>query len=167
MSLTEVKKSQIFLLILSLYFIWCVSDPASWGLLDNVDLLIHEAGHFIFPRFLVGEFLNIVAGSFFQVFIPAIFAGYFYFKKDLLSASVVLFWVGQSLANVSVYAGDAVRQALPLVGGESVIHDWNYILQNLGLLSYTGSVELFIHFLAWLCILAGIVFGFNSVTESK
>ena len=33
---------------------------------------------------------------------------------------VTLFWVGQSLFNVSVYVKDARAQALPLLGGEDV-----------------------------------------------
>lgn len=49
-------------------------------------------------------------------------------------------WAGQNLLNVSVYASDAVAMQLPLLGGDSVIHDWNYILGTLHMLQYTSVV---------------------------
>ncbi len=48
--------------------------------------------------------------------------------------------MGQSLFNVSVYAKDARAQALPLLGGEDTLHDWNYILGKLGILRWDQAV---------------------------
>ena len=84
--------------------------------------------------------MMIAGGSLFQVIMPALFVGYFIYQRQLYSAALVLFWVGQSILNVSVYAGDSLRLQLPLLGGQDSIHDWNYMLSSLGLLSSTAKI---------------------------
>lgn len=139
--ITTVKRNipkLIVAAIVSLYFFWCAYDPYQWHLIDGVNLLIHEAGHLIFR--LLGEFMMIAGGSLFQVIMPALFVGYFCYQRKFYSASLVLFWVGESILNVSVYAADAATLQLPLLGGEGTLHDWNYLLTNLNLLSATAQV---------------------------
>ena len=109
-------------------------------ILDSIDLIIHEAGHPIFSVF--GEFVGILGGSFFQILVPCIFTSYFFFwRKEYISGSVVLIWVGYNIMNVAVYMGDSIRQELPLLGGDGVIHDWNYLLSNTSLLKYTDTLS--------------------------
>jgi hypothetical protein len=123
----------------SLYFLWCAYDPYQWHLIDGVNLVIHEAGHLIFSPF--GEFMMIAGGSLFQVIMPALFVGYFWYRGKYYSAALVLFWVGESILNVSVYAGDSVALQLPLLGGQDALHDWNYLLSSLNLLSSTSKIS--------------------------
>jgi hypothetical protein len=120
------------------YFLWCAYDPYQWHLIDGVNLLIHEAGHIVFRPF--GEFMTIAGGSLFQVIMPALFVGYFWYHEKFYSAALVLFWVGESILNVSVYAGDSLALQLPLLGGEDTLHDWNYMLGTLGLLPSTAKI---------------------------
>ena len=131
--------------IATLYFSLCAYDPAQWHLIDGVNLVIHEAGHIIFSPF--GEFMMIAGGSLFQVIMPALFVGYFWYNSKYYSASLVLFWVGESILNVSVYVGDSLALQLPLLGGQDSIHDWNYLLSSLNLLPATakiaGAIRLF------------------------
>jgi len=141
-------------LLAGLYFLWCAYDPSRWHLIDGVNLIIHEAGHIIFMPF--GEFIMIAGGSLFQVLVPAVFAGYFFYRQQLYSAALVLFWVGESLLNVSVYAGDAVSMQLPLLGGQDSIHDWNYMLDRLGWLSATPKVAGVIRLAGTLTIITGL-----------
>jgi hypothetical protein len=124
--------------IASLYFFWCAYDPYQWHLIDGVNLVIHEAGHLIFSPF--GEFIMIAGGSLFQVIMPALFVGYFWYHSKYYSAALVLFWVGESILNVSVYAGDSLALQLPLLGGQDSIHDWNYMLGVMNLLSATAKI---------------------------
>ncbi len=121
-----------------LYFLWCAYDPYQWHLIDGVNLVIHEAGHIVFLPF--GELLTVAGGSLFQVIVPAVFVGYFYRRGQTYSAALVLFWMGESLLNVSVYAGDALALQLPLLGGDNSTHDWNYLLSSTGLLSSTHRI---------------------------
>jgi hypothetical protein len=120
------------------YFTYYAFTSHDWHFIDNINLIIHEAGHVVFLPF--GDFLHILGGSLFQTIFPLVYVGYFYFKKEYFSASLLLFWVGQNLINVSVYAADAQVMQLPLLGGDGVIHDWNAILGMLHVLPYTPQI---------------------------
>jgi hypothetical protein len=145
----------------SLYFLWCAWS-LEWHFIDGVNLLIHEAGHVVFRPF--GELLMMAGGSLFQVIMPLIFVGYFVWHKKYFSAALVLFWVGENLLYVAIYAGDAMALQLPLVGGE--IHDWNYLLGQLGLLKQTAKIAGFIRLLGTLIIIAAAIWSIKaSLTE--
>jgi len=133
-------------IIVSLYFFTIAYNPmidGLWNFLSFVDLPIHETGHLIFRLF--GEFMMIAGGSLFQIIVPAIFVGYFVKQEQYYSAAIVLFWVGQSILNVWVYADDAVRMQLVLTSGmtgsEGSFHDWNYLLSQTGLIGYHKIVS--------------------------
>ena len=151
--------------ILTLYFLWIAYNPLAGSLMDLVDLPIHETGHFVFAP--LGEFMGFAGGSLFQIIMPAAFVGYFIWKQSYYSAAIVLFWVGQSILNVFVYAQDAVTMLLPLVGGG--IHDWNWMLERLGWLSYTKSIAGMIRlagtFTIFVAAILSIYFAFNSPLE--
>lgn len=161
----------IFAAIASVYFLWIAYDPMEGSFLDLVDLPIHETGHLLFRPF--GEFMMIAGGSLFQVIMPALFVGYFVWKAQYYSAAIVLFWVGQSILNVWVYAADAVVMQLVLLGGltgsEGSFHDWNYMLTRLGLLDSTKTVAGLIRAVGTLTIIAAaalsIYLSFGDETE--
>jgi hypothetical protein len=106
--------------------------------LDQFDLAVHETGHLV-TAFMPRLFM-FLAGSGAQVLFPVAVAAYFGWRRDAAASGFCLAWAGTSLYDVSVYAGDAVRQALPLVGGGQ--HDWAYILGPNGFdaLSHTAGV---------------------------
>ena len=153
----------ILAVIVALYFLNYATRPHDWrffdniDLLNNVDLLIHEAGHVIFIFF--GQFLHFLGGSLFQVLFPFVFVLYFYFREEYFSSSILLFWVGQNLINVSVYAGDAIVMQLPLLGGDGGIHDWNWLLSTTGLLKYTSEISS-------LFFVSGLVLGTTALVFS-
>lgn len=147
-----------FIVIVGIYGIVCAASPGTYRFLDRVDLVFHEAGHVFFG--FLGEFIGILGGSLMQVLIPAIVVGYFFFHRQPYSAAVTLFWVGQSLFNVSVYARDARARALPLLGGEETIHDWNYILAKVGLIRWDQAVGNVIYALGLLALAVSILGGF-------
>ncbi|HEX8000301.1 MAG TPA: hypothetical protein VF528_18095 [Pyrinomonadaceae bacterium] len=138
-------------LIAGAYFLWALLHPLDWRLIDNVNLVMHEAGHILFMPF--GEFVMIAGGSLFQLIVPVVFAIYFYHQGKHYSCALVLLWVGESLLNVSVYAGDAVSMQLPLLGGQDSIHDWRYMLEHLGWLSHTAKIARALHATAFLLVL--------------
>ena len=122
-------------LITSAYFIYYCLTYKEPHFINSVNLPIHESGHIIFMFF--GEFMHFLGGSLFQVLFPCVFLFYVYKNKDYFSASLLLFWVGQNLLDVSVYASDAIAMELPLLGGE---HDWNTLLEMTNLLKYTKPI---------------------------
>ena len=142
-------------IVATIYFLWCAYDPSQWHFIDGVNLVIHEAGHLIFSLF--GEFMTVAGGSLFQVIIPALFVGYFWYYGKYYSAALILFWVGESILNVSVYAADSQTLQLPLLGGEDTTHDWHYLLNSLGLLSATPKVAWSIRILGTLLIVVAAI----------
>jgi len=151
----------VLAILFTLYFVWIALDPMQGSFLDNVDLPIHEFGHLLFRPF--GQFLMVAGGSLFQVIMPAIFVGYFIWQRSFYSAAIVLFWVGQSILNVWVYAADAVVMKLILTSGftgsEGSFHDWNYLLTATGLLSSTKIVAGAIRLAGTLVIISAVVFS--------
>jgi hypothetical protein len=150
--------------VASIYFAWATSQTSVPWLLNNVNFVFHEAGHIIFIFF--GTFISVAGGTLTQIFIPIICIGYFCINKKYYSASLLLFWLSQSILNASVYAGDAVAMRLPLVGGDYVIHDWNYMLSTLNILAHTEVVASFIRFLAILILLAAVILSLHTAKKS-
>ena len=151
----------IFAALFCVYFLWVAFDPMQGSFLDNVDLPIHEFGHLLFRP--LGEFMGIAGGSLFQVIFPAVFVGYFVWQRKYYSAAIVLFWVGQSILNVFVYAADAVVMQLVLTSGmtgsEGSFHDWNYLLTKTGLIGSTKTIAGIIRLTGTFVIIAAGVFS--------
>jgi hypothetical protein len=160
----------IFAAVAAVYFLSIAYAPLSGSFLDLVDLPIHEAGHIFFRP--LGRFMTVAGGSLFQVLVPLVFFGYFVYHEKPFSASIVLFWVGQSILNVFVYAQDAVVMKLVLLGGltgsEGGFHDWNYLLTATGLLDHTKLVAGLIRLAGTIIIFAAIAGSFlYAVKEEK
>jgi hypothetical protein len=131
----------IFLLFVS-YLIVIGHEPY---ILQNANVVIHEAGHTILGFF--GEFTQFLGGTIFQILFPSLFIFYFFKQSELFSASIVIWWLGVNLFEIGTYAADAQTQLLPLIGGE---HDWAYILGHLNMLQQSLFVGKIFH-------IAGIV----------
>lgn len=115
-----------------------VINRGQYGLIDNADLVIHEAGHF-FSMFF-GHFLYTLGGTLMQILLPLMIVWYFFRNSYRTGVQFSLLWLGQNFINISVYAADAQEQSLPLLGGNKVYHDWAYILNDLGLMQYDNTI---------------------------
>lgn len=124
-------------LISGLFFFYTrwLANENYFSPLDFVNLPFHEAGH-IFLGFF-GRFIMMSGGTIFQLLIPAVCLFHLKRRGSNLGWQLCLFWIGESLLNISIYAGDAIKQALPLVGGGE--HDWTYLLTELGLIAHTQA----------------------------
>ncbi|MGI0493575.1 hypothetical protein ACN4EG_17480 [Alkalinema pantanalense CENA528] len=100
--------------------------------IHGANLIFHEAGHIIFMLF--GPFMHVFGGSFNQILIPAIISSYFFITGQRFSSAIALAWAGENFWDVSIYVKDASAMELPLLGGEGVLHDWNTLLDDMGLL---------------------------------
>lgn len=167
--MNKLKKLNYWKLITTILFGWyflsCAMDAQGWHFIDNFDLIIHEAGHFIFIFF--GQFIQILGGSLIQILVPFIFAGYFFLRRDYFSTSLLLMFAGYNIVNVSVYMGDSILMQLPLLGGDNVIHDWNYLLTSTHLLKYTQLLASTAWSLGVSIIIIGIVLGLKFSLNSK
>ena len=160
-----------FAVLLAVYFLSIAYNPMAGSFMDMVVLPIHETGHLVFR--ILGEFIGIAGGSLFQVIFPAVLVGYFFWNEKCYSAAIVMFWVGQSIINVYIYAQDAVVMQLILTSGitgsEGGFHDWNYMLTNLGLIGYTKSIAGMIRLVGTFTIIIAAVmsiyYSFQSPVE--
>lgn len=152
-------KSQIVrwipsIIILPIAVYYCI-NRGTYGLIDNVDLVIHEAGHIFFS--LCGKFIYTLGGTLMQMILPSIIAGFFLRNNYRTGVQIGLLWLGQNLINISVYAADARAQKLPLLGGNKVYHDWHYLLNTLGILNFDAKVGYFFFGLAMLVFIVAIL----------
>lgn len=149
-------------IVLAAYGAYCAFRPSEWHMLDGVNLVAHEAGHLLLAWF--GQFIGVAGGTLGQLFVPAAFTVYFFLQQAKYSSAVTLFWLGQSLVNVSVYAKDARTMELPLVsiGGGDVIHDWHWLLSKFGLLARDQLVGNCILAVGIAVMLAGVTAAFHA-----
>lgn len=145
---------------LALYGLILLRHPEAGGLIDGVDLAIHETGHLVFAPF--GEFMTFLGGTAFQLIMPAAFVGYFLHRGDRHAASVAGWWIGQNCWNISVYMADARSQELPLVGGGE--HDWAYLLGSLGLLRKDQELADAVRFLGVTLYVFSLWYGWMAAT---
>ena len=104
--------------------------------MDMVDLFIHEAGHFFFSFF--GQVIYFMGGSLFQIILPIVTLVVFA-RTSIRSMSFTLFWIGESIVNVSIYVADAQWKRLPLISRHAT-HDWNWICVHLNLLDDAETI---------------------------
>lgn len=134
--------------------------------MNSINLIFHEAGHVIFSPF--GNFLHMLGGTLAEILIPLIVIGHFLLRRQLYSVGFGLWWLSIAFWSISVYARDARTQSLPLLGGDSVGHDWTNILGQLGILRYdyvVGNIFLLLSILA--CISAIGMFFYDTVAQYR
>lgn len=136
----NIKRWIPSIVILPVAAYW-VMNRGEFGLLDNIDLVVHEAGHFFFMLF--GKFIYTLGGTLMQIILPSIIASYFFRNNYRTGVQFGLLWLGQNFINISVYAADAQARKLPLLGGNKVYHDWHYLLGEIGILEYDYLVGYF------------------------
>ncbi len=117
------------------------SNEAGSSFLHLVNLPFHEAGHIFFQLF--GRWMTSLGGTLGQLLIPLICLLAFLLKsKNPFGAAASLWWLGQNFIDIAPYVNDARKGELMLLGGvtgseaEYGYHDWNFILNEIGLLPY-------------------------------
>lgn len=128
------------------------------SVLHLVNLPFHEAGHILFSPF--GRFVTALGGSLLQVLIPLICAGAFWKQGDIFAVCVSVWWAGQNLVDLAPYIADARALQLPLLGGQTGAevegHDWEAILQSLGLLQHDRTLGRLAHLAGILVMIAAV-----------
>ncbi|HTF33399.1 MAG TPA: hypothetical protein VK714_06810 [Myxococcota bacterium] len=145
----------LLLLALIPYALWLIF-AYDYHFLDGANLLFHEAGHVFFGLF--GQTIGMLGGTLGQLVFPVAAGVQFLGSGRAFDASVCGVWLGENLLNVARYMGDAQAMALPLVGGE--IHDWNWLLSRVGLLSHCRQLAGLTHLLGSAVIVASLYGAF-------
>ncbi len=145
-----------WLIFYALFLIYIAAASSPFLLIDNVNLVVHEAGHLLFGW--LGQTIGVAGGTILELLVPAALAAFFIFQRQLPGTTFCSFLFFENFHYIAPYMADARRQELPLVsvgdaGGEGV-HDWFYLFQKLGLLEHDTTVAALTRALGWLGMLA-------------
>lgn len=139
----------------AVFLLHALVDDDKFLLIDNVNLIVHEAGHLLFSW--LGSTATLYGGTLLQFLVPLGLAAYFWAQRKTAAVALVLFIVFENCLYTSVYIADARAQVLPLVtvgdpdtGG----HDWFQILARWCLLRYDTTIAAGVRGLGWLGMLA-------------
>src|SRR6266566_1060214 len=138
-----VRAGRLVLLLLLarwtlLFLLWPMrQDVIGSSFLHLIELPFHEAGHILFSPF--GDLMTALGGSLLQVLVPvACGIAFLTSSPNPFAAAIMGWWTGENLLDVATYIDDARALQLVLLGGHTGAevegHDWEHILQLLGLL---------------------------------
>ena len=107
--------------------------------------IVHEAGHGVCYILPCPQFITAANGTLFQLAFPLGIACYYKQKGNLFASYIAWFFVGFSLQYTAWYISTA-HEGLHLPAYKSFLgvdgnHDFNYILDVLGLLAYDGFIS--------------------------
>jgi hypothetical protein len=145
-----------------------LGDAEFWSPFSGVVFGTHEFGHLFFG--FAGEWMGVAGGSLMQLLIPAGAAAYFAtIRRDRYAVAVCAVWMAISLANLSVYIGDARAESLDLVSfsPDGGVHDWNYLLHTMGLIRKDQEIAGFTRFAGWVVLVLGTVAGLGAVRRGN
>ena len=135
-----------------------LQDPEYGGLFGGITFGVHEFGHLLFAPF--GEFMTVAGGSLTQILVPLAAGALILRSGDYFGLVGAGAWLSSSLANLSVYIGDARALEMDLVSmGQDSVHDWNYLLGRLHMLAYDTRLDSTVHGLGTLLWLISLLFG--------
>lgn len=128
--------SLILALVLGFFTFSYLSAPFPWTFIDGANLLVHEAGHWLFGG--MGMTIGILGGTLLQLFIPGIIMVYFLFSRQGLGFLFGGWWLGVNVVNVGVYMADANAMILPLIGDGT--HDWQWLFSSWGIVGLAEPI---------------------------
>ncbi len=148
-----------FLLFFAYILVRHLGSPDYQSIFKGLNLGIHELGHFVFG--LMGEFIGTLGGTLLQCLVPIGSMAMFLRQRDFFAIAVCFGWLSTNLFDVATYAGDARAMELPLVspGAGDVIHDWNYLLGQTGLLKADQTIAFLFRACGVLTMLACLAAG--------
>ena len=150
----------VSLLFFGLFLYELVHDMEMPHLVDNAFMQIHTGGHTLLRVF--GLTAAVAGGTFLQLFVPFAFGLYFVLQRQPLYVALCLFFFFEQFLPIARYMADAQAQQLPWMSigrYESLIHDWNYLFTQLGVLSYDTMIADIIRSIGCLGMI-GVVFWF-------
>jgi hypothetical protein len=157
----------VLLLLLSWWTVEFLARPMRQDIVGSsflhvISIPFHEAGHLIFAPF--GDLMTSLGGSLMQVLVPVVCGvAFLTTSPNPFGAAVMAWWAGENLIDVAMYIDDARSLSLVLLGGQTGAevegHDWEHILQRLGLLHRDHQIAWTAHVAGAVIMIAAIVYG--------
>lgn len=138
-----------------------LGEPAGFiiSIPQAFDFFLHEMAHLFFgflPHVLVAA-----AGSFAELFLGLALIVVAFYTRSYFASLFCVLWFMLATQSVTDYIADARSQSLPLVsfGGSDPIHDWNFILEKLGLLEYDTLIAGLLSGFGIICGIIALIFS--------
>ena len=133
----------------ALFLLYALTSRSGFLILDYVNLIIHEGGHFFFSWF--GETVHILGGTLGELIVPLLCAAYFFFQRETTGFAFSIFWFFENFPYIGAYMADARTSVLPLVGSDE--SDWTILFTQWGLLAQDQKIGAIIRTLGYLGML--------------
>ena len=146
-----------------LFILYALTSRSGFLILDYVNLIIHEGGHFFFSWF--GNTIMILGGTLGELLVPLLCALYFFFQRETTGFTFSIFWFFENFPYIGTYMADARTAALPLVGSEE--SDWTILFTQWGLLAQDQKIGATMRLIGYLGMLATIAWLAFRLRESK
>jgi len=134
--------------------------------------IVHEAGHGVCYILNCPQFITAANGTVFQIGFPLGIAYYYKYKTNIFAYFIALYFVGFSLHYTAWYISTA-HEGLHISAAKSFLgvdgyHDFNYILDSVGLLAYDNVISKLVKMLAYLLMFrATIGMYFNAFDKNS
>ncbi len=135
-----------------LFLLYAAADSVGFLIIDYVNLIIHEGGHFFFSWF--GHTIMILGGTLGELIVPLLCAAYFWWKRETTAVAFCSFWFFENFLYIGTYMSDARTSALPLVGSED--SDWTLLFTQWGILVHDQQIGHTMRVLGWLGMLGTV-----------
>ena len=135
-----------------LFLLYAATNTSGFLVLDFVNLMIHEGGHFFFSWF--GRTIMILGGTLGELIVPLLCLAYFWWKRETTAIAFCSFWFFENFLYIGTYMADARTSALPLVGSED--SDWTLLFTQWGILLRDQQIGHTMRVLGWLGMLATV-----------
>lgn len=135
--------------------------------MDNLTLIIHEAGHTIFGLF-GWRFLTVLGGTLLQMLIPFVLFIVSWRNRQIIVAQLSLYWLGFAWLDSAAYCADAYTQDLPLIGNlPKSSHDFLNILSDLNILNHYMTVAWILYIIGLVILVSGILLPLFKTQRTK
>lgn len=135
--------------------------------MDNLTLIIHEAGHTIFGIF-GWRFLTVLGGTLLQMLIPFVLFIVSWRGRKIFASQASLYWLGFTWLDSAAYSADAYSQDLPLIGNlPKSSHDFLNLLSDLNILNHYMTVAWVMFSIGFLILLTGILLPLFKSQQTK
>ena len=147
----------------TLFLLYAFADRSGFLIVDYVNLIIHEGGHFFFSWF--GNTIMILGGTIGELLVPLLCAIYFFCQRETTGFAFSTYWLFENFPYIGTYMADARSAALPLVGSEE--SDWTILFGQWGLLAEDQKIGAIMRTLGWLGMLATMIWVVNRVRHGE
>ena len=135
--------------------------------IDNLTLIIHEAGHTIFGIF-GWRFLTVLGGTLLQILLPFLLFIVSWRSRKIVVSQASLYWLGFAWLGSAAYCADAYTQDLPLIGNlPKSSHDFLNILSDMNILNHYKTISWVMFVIGCFILITGIALPYFSKKRTE